>query len=82
MKEGKCSFPVPSVEEVTAYAAEKGYVMGVERFFSFYEMNGWMVGKNRMRSWRAAVTNWHNMEQKTARHPSGAPFGCRLRCGV
>jgi len=29
-----------------------------ERFFNYYESNGWKVGKNPMKSWKHAVTNW------------------------
>lgn len=30
------------------------------RFHSYYESNGWMVGKNRMKNWKSAVSGWIN----------------------
>jgi hypothetical protein len=52
-------FTPPTVEEVSAYAQEKKYDnFSAERFVDFYAMKGWMVGKNRMQDWKAAVRGW------------------------
>ena len=51
-------FSAPSVEDVKAYAAEKGYSIEAERFVDFYASKGWLVGKSPMKDWRAAVRNW------------------------
>ena len=52
-------FCPPKIEEVRAYAEEKEYVFfDAERFIDFYASKGWMVGKNKMKDWRAAVRNW------------------------
>lgn len=52
-------FTPPTPEEVSAYAAGKGHAsFDATRFVSYYESNGWRVGRNPMRSWRAAVDNW------------------------
>ena len=41
------------------YCQEKGYTdVDVERFMNYYISNGWMVGKNKMKDWKAAVRNW------------------------
>lgn len=57
------SFSPPSVEEVKQYCREQGYSVNAEHFMDHYESNGWMVGKNRMRNWKAAVRNWNRKEQ-------------------
>jgi hypothetical protein len=31
-----------------------------DRFFTYYDSNGWMVGKNKMKNWRSAVSGWLN----------------------
>ena len=31
-----------------------------EKWFDYYESNGWLVGKNKMKNWRAAVRTWKN----------------------
>ena len=59
----------PTLEEVQAYVTEKGYSVDAESFIAFYESNGWKVGKNPMKSWRAALVTW----QKRNAHASNAP---------
>lgn len=54
----KKTFVKPTIEEVEEYVKEKGYAVDAESFISFYESNGWKVGSNPMKSWRAAVTTW------------------------
>lgn len=57
------TFVPPTPMEVKAYCIEKGYQVNAERFCAFYESKGWMVGKNKMRSWKAAVAGWHSREE-------------------
>jgi len=57
-------FP-PSVQDVADYVREKGYKdVSPEYFVDFYESKGWMVGKNRMKDWKAAVRGWHSRNGK------------------
>lgn len=51
-------FKPPTEDEVRAYCKAKGYVLDPARFVSYYESNGWRVGKNAMKSWQAAVQGW------------------------
>lgn len=60
------SFVPPSVENVREYCQEGGYKVDAECFVNFYESKGWMVGKNRMKDWKAAVRNWSRNDQKTS----------------
>ena len=66
-KAGAARFRAPSPEEVaeyaSAYAASKGIGLAStdfdpERFVDFYAQKGWMVGKSRMKDWKASVRNW------------------------
>lgn len=57
-------FSPPTVDEVKMYCQEQGYSVDAERFVSYYESNGWMVGRNKMKNWQAAVRNWNGKEQK------------------
>ena len=60
-------FIPPEVHEVRAYCMERGNDVDPERFVDFYEAKGWMVGKNKMKDWRAAVRNWErNRASKSA----------------
>lgn len=57
-KDNNKRFTPPSREEVQAYIAEKGYRVDAERFIDYYTSNGWKVGKNPMKDWKAAVRTW------------------------
>lgn len=48
----------PTIEEVAAYCQERGNSVDPERWFAYYESNGWKVGKNTMKDWKAAVRTW------------------------
>lgn len=51
-------FTPPSADDVANYVREQDYHVNAERFVAFYEQKGWMVGKNHMKDWKAAVRNW------------------------
>ena len=51
-------FTPPTIDDVAAYVREKGYHVNANRFVSFYQQKGWMVGKNHMKDWKAAVRSW------------------------
>jgi predicted phage replisome organizer len=51
-------FTPPSVEEVRSYCAERKNNVDAQRFVDYYTSNGWLVGKNKMKDWRAAVRTW------------------------
>lgn len=57
-KKKQATFVKPTIEEVRAYIAEKCYHFDAERFHAFYESNGWMVGRNKMKDWKAACRTW------------------------
>ena len=65
-------FKAPTPTEVSNYAAEKGYNMDADSFIDFYESKGWMIGKNKMKDWKAAVRNW-NRRDKGTQKPKNAP---------
>lgn len=54
------AFVPPSVEEVQEYITANRYnVVDAAEFVDFYTSNGWMVGRNKMKDWRAAVRSWY-----------------------
>jgi hypothetical protein len=62
-------FIPPTVDEVAAYCQERGNGLDPETFVDFYASKGWMVGKNPMKDWKAAVRTW---ERSEGRGTSGA----------
>ena len=57
----------PTIEEIRQYIEEKNYNIDAEFFYNYYEANGWKVGKNKMKSWKATLGTWNRkseMERK------------------
>lgn len=54
----RAAFRPPSVEEVVAYATEANLALDANRFCDYYASKGWLVGKARMKDWKAAARNW------------------------
>lgn len=51
-------FVPPTHEEVKAYCLERKNNVDPEKFINYYTSNGWQVGKNKMKDWKAAVRTW------------------------
>ncbi|NCB47446.1 helix-turn-helix domain-containing protein [bacterium] len=54
----RASFQKPSLDDVKAYCIERKNKVDPAKFMSYYESNGWKVGRNPMKDWRAAVRTW------------------------
>ena len=61
-KDKKTPFTKPTVVEIFDYACEKlskdDALAFTEKFHAHYEANGWKVGRNQMKDWKAAVRTW------------------------
>lgn len=55
-------FKKPTIEEVEIYCKERNNNIDAEYFINYYESKDWMIGKNRMKDWKAAIRTW---EKKT-----------------
>lgn len=51
-------FITPTIEEIKNYCLERNNKVDADKFFDFYSSKGWMIGKNKMKDWRAAVRTW------------------------
>ena len=58
-------FSTPTVDDVRAYCLERNNKVDPQSFVDFYESKGWMIGKNKMKDWKAAVRTWERSETKT-----------------
>lgn len=73
-------FAPPTLENVSEYCREMGYTnVDAARFIDFYTSNGWMVGKNRMKDWKAAVRNWDRREKNPQRQDGAAEVAKKNR---
>ena len=57
-KKVKEKFIKPTIEEIRAYCYERKNMVDPEHFYDHYESNGWKIGKNGMKDWKAAVRTW------------------------
>jgi hypothetical protein len=51
-------FSKPTIEDVDSYCIERQNKVDSVKFVNFYDSNGWKVGKNPMKDWRACVRSW------------------------
>ncbi len=58
-------FTKPTLEEVKNYCNERNNKINAEYFIDYYEANGWKVGKNSMKDWKAAIRNWERRDATT-----------------
>lgn len=56
------TFVPPTISDIVTYAHEVGLKIDADRFWNYYQSNGWMVGRNKMKDWKAAVRNWSAKE--------------------
>lgn len=69
-------FIPPTLEEVAAYCQERSNAVNPAKFINFYESRGWMLGKNKMTSWQAAVRTWESNDYGNGTHqPQGSIDG-------
>lgn len=59
-------FVPPSVEMVKEYCDERCNDIDAEEFVDFYTSKGWMVGKNKMKDWKAAIRTWERSKKKNS----------------
>lgn len=59
----KSGFQPPTLTEVEKYITEQGYNIDAQRFVDFYASKGWMIGKNQMKDWKAAVRSWSRSQR-------------------
>ena len=65
-KDAPRRFTPPSADQVQRYCQERNNCVDPVRFVDYYESNGWMVGRNKMKDWKAAVRSWERKEKTGA----------------
>jgi hypothetical protein len=58
-------FIKPTMDELRNYCKERKNSVNTDNFFDFYESKGWMIGKNKMKDWKAAVRTWERNSNKS-----------------
>lgn len=57
-------FNKPTVEEIKNYCLERNNGINAEAFYDFYESKDWLIGKNKMKDWKACVRTWEKRTTK------------------
>ena len=57
-------FEKPTLSEIEQYCIERNNNINAAQFYDYYESNGWKVGKNSMKDWKAAVRTWERSEYR------------------
>lgn len=69
-------FIKPTIEEIKAYCLERNNNIDAQTFLDYYEANGFKVGKNPMRDWRATIRTWErNQKNKEYANSSNSNMG-------
>jgi len=58
-------FTKPTIEELVDYCNERNNDVDAEKFYDYYSSNGWKVGKNSMKDWKASVRTWEKNTTQT-----------------
>ena len=62
-------FVKPTIEQLKEYMTEQGMNDIAENWLNHYEANGWMVGKNKMKDWKASVRTWKTNQKNNSATP-------------
>mgnify|MGYP000880565381 CR=1 FL=1 len=68
-KKERSIFKAPSLEELNAFCLENNLELNASDFLNYYDSNGWMVGKNKMKDWKATVRRWSKPKQEVIFDP-------------
>ena len=63
-------FYPPTIDEVKQYCEERKNNIDPMAFIDFYSSKGWMIGKNRMKDWKAAVRTWERKRKEQSKAES------------
>lgn len=78
-------FIKPSLDEITDYCHQRHNTVNSEIWLAHYESNGWMVGKNKMQNWKAAIRTWEKNNFESTNKPviktKMAEFVNCIQCG-
>ena len=72
LKKRPATFSKPTVPDIIGYVLEISSTVDAKSFWDYYESNGWRVGRNPMKDWRATVRQWQSRNQQGNQHGNGS----------
>lgn len=67
----------PKVEWVKQYCDERENGIDAQQFCDYYQARGWMIGKNKIKDWQAAVRTWEGRRREEMPKPPPNPFNVK-----
>ena len=67
-------FTKPSIEEIEQYCRERKNSIDAKHFYDYYESKGWLVGKAKMKDWKACIRTWEANDKKARKTETSNPF--------
>lgn len=68
-KKERSIFKAPSFEDLKSFCLENNLDLNYNDFLNYYDSNGWMVGKNKMKDWKATARRWSKPKQEVIFDP-------------
>lgn len=65
----------PTIEMIIQYCKERNNIIDPYTFFDWNNSKGWMIGKNKMKDWQAAIRTWEKREEKNKSENVKVEFG-------
>ncbi len=65
-KSDECFVP-RDIKDINAYCSEISKPIDADAFINYYQSNGWKVGKNPMKDWKAAVRQWRKRDEESGK---------------
>tara|TARA_R100000773_G_C4190135_1_gene96349 strand:+ start:20 stop:676 length:657 start_codon:yes stop_codon:yes gene_type:complete len=62
-------FVKPTIDDIKEYCKERNNNVDTSKFYNYYESNGWKVGKNSMKDWKAAIRTWEKNTYSNKAYP-------------
>lgn len=67
LKTKQLRFVPPTIQELEKYCSESKLKINAGSFLDYYQSKGWLVGRNKMKDWKAAVRNWYRRDLDTSK---------------
>jgi len=74
-------FSKPTPEEIEAYGKSIGFAIDGHEFTDFYESKGWVIGKSKMKDWKASVRTWKSRKEKDGTNKTRRDFATTSNIG-
>lgn len=62
-------FTSPTLKSIKSYCEHRDNKIDPQQFYDFYESKGWMIGKNKMKDWKACIRTWERKKKSAIPKP-------------